>query len=106
MAKPQRDIRQLRPFLSMPKSGFVNKGRAIKYEKKVLFYFHSNIDHDFINLSIYSNEFELKKFSSARAFTVLARKSTSKKLIFEGIKLSSAQIQLENWNAPAWLNSA
>ena len=40
MAKPQRDIRQLRPFLSMPKSGFVIKGRAIKYEKKV---FHLQI---------------------------------------------------------------
>ena len=39
MAKPQRDIRQLRPFLSMPKSGFANKGRAVKYEKKVFHLF-------------------------------------------------------------------
>ena len=39
MAKPQRDIRQLRPFLSMPNSGFVNKGRAIKYEKKAFHLF-------------------------------------------------------------------
>ena len=90
MAKPQRDIRQLRPFLSMPKSGFVIKGRAIKYEKKV---FHLQITIDFINFSnICSNVFELKNISSALAwlvtfsfqlenlkFTILARKSANKK---------------------------